>query len=42
MRTAINIKESVFDKESYFNIKRFKLLNIDIDEVTKVIDLRNV
>lgn len=38
MTRNINIKESILDKTSDFNIKRFKLGNLNIERPTKIID----
>jgi hypothetical protein len=40
MATAINIKECIRDEDSYFNIKRFKLLGFSVDKPLKIWDLK--
>jgi hypothetical protein len=42
MSKNIYIKEAVFDKTSDFNVKRFKLGNIDIERPTKILDAKKI
>jgi len=40
--TDINIKESIEDKKSWFNIKRFKIGNIDFQKPEKCLDIKDL
>ncbi|MDR2707452.1 MAG: hypothetical protein LBB87_01725 [Nitrososphaerota archaeon] len=40
--TDINIKESIEDKKSWFNIKRFKIGNTDFQKPEKCLDIKNL
>jgi len=42
MSKNIYVKEAVFDKTSDFNVKRFKLGNIDIERPTKILDAKKI
>lgn len=42
MVKEINIKEAIMDRTSHFNIKKFKLGNINIEGPTKILDIRNI
>jgi len=42
MTTALNIKEAILDKDSEFNIKRFKLSGITIDRPIKVLNVNSI
>ena len=42
MTTAINIKEAILDKESYFNIKRFKVGSIKVEKPMKILNVRDI
>ncbi|EHR79380.1 hypothetical protein OCC_07933 [Thermococcus litoralis DSM 5473] len=42
MTTALNIKESILDKNSEFNIKRFTLGGIKIERPIKVLNVNNI
>jgi hypothetical protein len=38
----INIREAIMDKTSHFNLKRFRIGNLNIEGPTKIIDVRNI
>ncbi|WP_297489390.1 hypothetical protein [Thermococcus sp.] len=42
MTTALNIKEAILDKNSEFNIKRFKLGGVSIDRPIKVLNVNSI
>lgn len=42
MSKNIYVKEAIFDKTSDFNVKRFKLGNIDIERPTKILDAKKI
>ena len=42
MSKQITVKEAIVDKNSYFNIKRFKLGKLNIEKPIKTIDAKNI
>ncbi|MGQ9722389.1 MAG: hypothetical protein ACUVXA_13820 [Candidatus Jordarchaeum sp.] len=42
MAKNIEIKETITDKNSEFNVKRFRVGTLEIDRPTKVIDAKNI
>ena len=42
MTTSTNIKEAILDKKSYFCIKRFKILGINVEYPLKVISIKKI
>lgn len=42
MTTAINIEEAITDKESEFNIKRFRLGSIKVEKPIKILNVGNI
>jgi hypothetical protein len=39
--TDINIKESIYDKHSWFNVKKFGIGGLKFERPTKVVDAKN-